>query len=75
MSSWREEIITVEEMAEHLGIKPRTVQENCQKGVLPGVRRFGKWVIPRRLWIQQLEDEALERQRKIEDLRRHELRP
>lgn len=41
------EILTVEQMAQKWGISPRTVQNLCKNGRIPGAIYFGKsWMIP-----------------------------
>lgn len=59
MASWREDIITVEEMADHLGVDGSTVSRACRDGRLPAVKMFGRWVVIRRLWLEKMEAEAM----------------
>lgn len=41
------EILNVEQMAKKWGISPRTVQNLCKNGRIPGAVYFGKsWMIP-----------------------------
>ena len=41
------EYLTVQETAEKWGLSPRTVQQLCSQGRVPGARKFGKsWAVP-----------------------------
>ena len=37
-----DEVMTVEQVAEYLGIKPKTVQNKANAGELPHCKRFGR---------------------------------
>ena len=41
------ESLTVQQAAEKWGLSPRTVQQLCIQGRIPGAQKFGKsWAIP-----------------------------
>ena len=41
------ESLTVQQAAEKWGLAPRTVQQLCTQGRIPGAQKFGKsWAIP-----------------------------
>lgn len=56
--NWRDEIITVPELAERLGVCERTITRRCQRRTIPATKVFGQYIIPAESLLELLKEDA-----------------